>query len=327
MSDPQQRVTCPSCGKGYRWQASLINRRVPCKQCDTEFRVPDAPGVGLAIEPEPLTDDGTYDLDYDAAADTPASPEHHAAPATNGKCPSCNSPVRQGAMLCLNCGFNMAEGKKIQAPTVEALPEEDKKAMRRELAGMKWVRVGLWLNLLSILLMFLLVLFPLAIIFWELESVLILDIIFYGSLTLSILGSLLCLTAPKESGGRIVLFISIALSIIVTVGETANEYAIHSQGLYWTLDLVRMIATAMFLYFFIMLARYLNFPQITERADKVFGFYIGIAILSYLALIPMVGCLVFILLFSLAIYTLFLYIALLIDLNNALTYHIQEQSA
>lgn len=324
MSDPQQRVTCPTCSKGYRWQASLVGKRVPCKQCETVFLVPDAPGVGLAINS--IGEDGTYDLDLDAQKDTPASAEFHAVPANNGKCPSCNSPVREGAMLCLNCGFNMAEGKKIEAPTVEALPEEDKKEMRRELKGMKWVRVGLWLNLASVLLMFLLVLFPVAIILWGFESVIMIDIILFGSLALSMLGSLLCLTAPKASGGRLVLFLSIALTFISVAGKIANEFVIHSASLYWTLDVVRMTGTALFLYFFIMLARYLNFSEITNRADKVFGLYIVIALSAYLAIIPIIGCFMFILLFTLSIYMLFLYIALLIDLNNALTFHIRDQS-
>lgn len=123
MSDPQERVTCPSCGKGYRWQTKLIDRKVPCKACGAEFRVPTAPGVGVAIQPEPVGDDGTYDLDLDESEDTPASPAHHAVPAKRGKCPSCNSPVREGAALCMNCGFNMAEGKKVQTE-IAATPAE-----------------------------------------------------------------------------------------------------------------------------------------------------------------------------------------------------------
>ena len=114
MSDAKERVTCPSCGKGYRWQAKLIERHVPCKACGAEFVVPYAPGQGIPIDPEPLADDGTYDLALDQTKDTPASPANHAVPATGGKCPSCNSPVREGAMLCMNCGFNMAEGKKVE---------------------------------------------------------------------------------------------------------------------------------------------------------------------------------------------------------------------
>lgn len=326
MSEAPQRVTCPSCDKGYRWQAALIGRRVPCKGCGSEFKIPDTPGVGIALQSESLTDDGTYDLDYDAVADTPASPEHHAVPAANGKCPSCNSPVREGAMLCLNCGFNMAEGKKLDAPTVTAMPAEEKKAMRRELAGMKWVRIGLWLNLISILLVLSIVPVPIAAAIVGIDFILVIDVIAYSSLAIGTLGSLLCLTAPKESGGRPILIISMALSIGTTIWMILIDFGPLSDNYDWVIGILADLATVLFLYFFVVLARWLDFDQITERAEKVLGHYILIVLGTYLLFIPILGCIALVLLLALAIYTLFLYIALLIDLNNALTYHIAEQS-
>lgn len=116
MSASQERVTCPDCGKGYRWQSKLIGKKVPCKQCGSTFEVPIAPGIGIALAP--VADDGTYELDLEGE-DTPAA--NHAKPANKGKCPSCNSPVRDGAVLCMNCGFNMAEGRKLQT-AVAATP-------------------------------------------------------------------------------------------------------------------------------------------------------------------------------------------------------------
>ncbi len=326
MSDPQQRVTCPGCEKGYRWQASLIGRRVPCKQCGTEFRVPEMPGVGIAINPDPISEDSTYDLDLDAAADTPASPEHHAVPAKGGKCPSCNSPVREGAMLCLNCGFNMAEGKKIQAPEVTPLPKEEKKAMRRELAGMKWVRVGLWLNLISILLLFAIVPLPIAAGLAGLDFILVIDIIAYASIACSTLGALLCLTAPKESKARPILIVSMALSIASIVMSVMIDMGDLSYDYDWISEVIGTLANVFFLYFFVQLAKYLEFDQITERARLVLGYYIALQLSMFLLVLPIIGCITLILMLIAAVYTLFLYIGLLIDLNNALTYHIQEQS-
>lgn len=125
MATPSsERVTCPNCGKGYRWQTKLIGRRVPCKQCNEPFDVPEAPGEGIAIAPA-VTEDGTYELDFDEAADAPASPAAQATPASGGKCPSCNSAVREGAVLCMNCGFNMAEGKKVQTAVAPVAAEPD----------------------------------------------------------------------------------------------------------------------------------------------------------------------------------------------------------
>ncbi|MGB0767251.1 MAG: hypothetical protein ACPGYV_06040 [Phycisphaeraceae bacterium] len=328
MPSPEhERVTCPNCDKRYRWQASLVGQRVPCKHCDQPFLVPDAPGTGLPIEPEPHNDDGTYDLDYDPAVQTPAAPINHAKPAHSGKCPTCNSPVRDGAVICMNCGFNMMEGKKIAAPTVEALPEAEKKAMRRELSGMKWVRVGLWLNLASILIMFGIVPGTFVAAFYDSGLLYtILGLSTFAFLGLGTLGSLLCLTAPKESGARPILIVSMALSIGSTIWVLLIDFGPMSEDGYWIVDLIGNVATALFLYFFVKLAQYLAFDQITERAEKVLGLYIAIALGAYALVIPLLGCVVLIFVLAAAVYTLFLYIGLLIDLNNALTYHIREQS-
>jgi hypothetical protein len=327
MSDTPQRVTCPSCSKGYRWQASLIGREVSCKQCGDAFTVPQTPGVGIAVQPEPADDDGMYDLAVDEADLTPASPAHHAAPANDGKCPVCNSPVREGAVICMNCGFDMKAGRKIDKPTVQAMPEEEKKAMRRELSGMKWVRIGLWLNLLSILLLLAMIPVPIAAAMVGIDYLLVISILSYSALAVGTLGSLLCLTAPKESKGRPILLVSMALSIGTTVWMLLIDFGPLSDDAWWAIDLLSELSTILFLYFFVMLARYLEFDQITERAEQVLGYYIVITVGAYLLLLPFIGCIVLVLLLPLAIYTLFLYIALLIDLNNALTYHIKEQSA
>lgn len=125
MSDAQERVTCPACSKGYRWKSSLIGKRVPCKQCGSEFKVPIAPGEGQLVKAAPSKDVG-YELDMDEEVHAPAAASA-AAPANDGKCPSCNSPVRDSAVLCMNCGFNMAECKKVQTE-VAATPASPEKA-------------------------------------------------------------------------------------------------------------------------------------------------------------------------------------------------------
>ena len=136
-SSSSERVTCPTCGKGYRWQANLVGRKVTCKACGGEFEVPSAPGEGIAIEPEPVADDGTYELDLDA--DEPqAAQASHAAPSNNGKCPVCNTPVRDGAVICMNCGFNMAEGKRMETavadtPATETSEEPEQGKITRQM--------------------------------------------------------------------------------------------------------------------------------------------------------------------------------------------------
>lgn len=122
MADPTpQPMTCPSCGKGYRWRADLVGKVLPCKQCGGSFAVPTTPGLMQTVHKE---DDGTYELDLDESQDphdaAPASkPKATQPPAHDGKCPSCNSPLKEHAVLCLNCGFNVSEGKKIQTAIAE----------------------------------------------------------------------------------------------------------------------------------------------------------------------------------------------------------------
>lgn len=121
---PPHRVTCPACGVGYRWRAEHIGGTVACKQCGDAFIVPDQPGPGLVIEP--AGDDGLFELadteDEQASSDAggqAAGPGrgHHA-----GRCPSCNSALKAHAVLCMNCGFNVAEGTRLSTQVAEASP-------------------------------------------------------------------------------------------------------------------------------------------------------------------------------------------------------------
>ena len=72
----QERVTCPGCGKGYRWQPSLAGREVPCKQCGSAFIIPDQPGTGLTIASNEHEDDGLYDLASDPDEERDLPPAH-----------------------------------------------------------------------------------------------------------------------------------------------------------------------------------------------------------------------------------------------------------
>jgi len=68
MPDPYHaHVTCPTCGKSYRWQPSAAGRKFPCKQCGEQFTVPSAPGIGISDKPQPQDESAqTYELaDYD----------------------------------------------------------------------------------------------------------------------------------------------------------------------------------------------------------------------------------------------------------------------
>jgi hypothetical protein len=123
-TDPQ-RVSCPGCGKGYRWDTQLVGRAVECRKCGARFEVPDAPGLpGIRLD-TPVTDDGTYELDLGEDERHPDAPEPVAVPANDGKCPACNSKISDRAVICLNCGFNLRQGERIQTSVVNAPDEPD----------------------------------------------------------------------------------------------------------------------------------------------------------------------------------------------------------
>lgn len=124
-----QRFHCPTCDKRYRWKPELAGRKVKCAGCGSKLRVPAA-GGGAAelLEAPPPPKEEPPDLGDMYELDMPSGPASTAAvKADDGKCPNCNTQVKPGAVLCLNCGFNFAEGKVMQTvvgagggPPVEA---------------------------------------------------------------------------------------------------------------------------------------------------------------------------------------------------------------
>lgn len=125
MSDSSDRFACPGCGKRFRWNAEIAGRKVRCTRCNLKMRIPAAAGATAeALEtPAPPAEpsqpdagsDAAYDLslDNDLAGLAPTAPVSPVA-ANGDRCPSCNSSVKPGAVICINCGFNLQAGTKMQ---------------------------------------------------------------------------------------------------------------------------------------------------------------------------------------------------------------------
>jgi len=108
----QGKFACSGCGKQYRWKPELASKKAKCK-CGTVMDVPaEAPG-GI--------DDDLYDLAPDESAPKRVQPvASAAAPAGGGRdeqyrCPSCKQGITPGSVICVHCGFNLREGKKVAA--------------------------------------------------------------------------------------------------------------------------------------------------------------------------------------------------------------------
>ena len=136
------RVRCPSCDKAFRFSPKNASRKVKCSGCQAVFQMPAEPGfsarlIRAAPRPEPA-DQGEYELDLNdshlggahAAEQGPSlhldSPSK--APPSGGHCPSCNAPMKRGAAICINCGFDLQSGRQIQTALDDQTASEDQPA-------------------------------------------------------------------------------------------------------------------------------------------------------------------------------------------------------
>src|SRR5882724_1756324 len=93
---------CESCGKSYRWRPDFAGKKLKC-------------GCGNVMQPtSPPT-----------VADVPEAPLQE-APRRANACPECSSPITPGAALCVNCGFNLQTGAKVQTQVVAGAPTTGK---------------------------------------------------------------------------------------------------------------------------------------------------------------------------------------------------------
>jgi hypothetical protein len=98
MSDAEtDNVTCPGCGKSYRWKEILVGRLVPCRKCGTEFTVPKQPGQGEAIDTSGDNQDSVYalavDIDDLPEPKTPPPPAAMVDPTDTAETPKHEPPA------------------------------------------------------------------------------------------------------------------------------------------------------------------------------------------------------------------------------------------
>lgn len=106
------KFSCEGCGKSYAWKSELAGKRVKCK-CGQPLTVPrEDPAAAEA-------DFGGFD-DFEALANGTPVDAYAAAPVSSAgpTCPSCGGGVTPGAVLCMNCGYNLKTGKKVKTQKV-----------------------------------------------------------------------------------------------------------------------------------------------------------------------------------------------------------------
>ncbi len=141
------KVSCQGCGRTYRWQPNLAGKKVRCK-CNAMFVMPSSDPAAKSTATDLALDDmdlkldlssvmesekkanvdptsGTSEIDsaYDLAGSEPATPVNKTSPGVTAgagsptKCPSCNAKVGTGAVICIACGYNLKEGRKLSTET------------------------------------------------------------------------------------------------------------------------------------------------------------------------------------------------------------------
>ncbi len=349
------KFQCSNCGQLYRWKPELVGRKVNCK-CGFKFAVPaaadGAESFGISLEPkadvqamralrEASDDLGPIALDEAAltAGPVPLNVPQGVSINTSGKCIACNSPLKPGALICVNCGANQATGQKLR-PRIESLPPEVKTEQVNTTTGLAAVRTGLWITLASLVVSVLIIVAAIGLAVATLRSPVTADrvefLINYAGFAVSALqlaGAAFCLLGPKDAGGRVVL----ALAMLMSVASSAIDLlflqgTIYVDGSLWVpLELVaqtlRITATIAFLFYLRALAVYLEFQEIVEQADKVMYNYIGLIVASVLAVMPFVGCIAGIAALGFAVMGLIFYVQLILDLVRASHHRLGEARA
>ncbi len=295
MSTSSNSIICPNCQTQYRLKPGLAGRSVRCK-CGTKFVVPES------------------------------------QPAT-AHCPSCSSVISADAVICINCGTDIRSAKmhstELAAPGEGPVTAGHGSVIR----ALKLVQVGLLLNLLAALLTMVLIVSPFAVIWLAGDWLEWIEYGAYGTSGLQVLGAILCLATPREAGGRTLLIISLLAGLASGAFDGAVDAGMlqldedSTVGMLLALgsSILGIVSMVCFLAFFVKLANFLEFAEVTERAQKVLSLYVSLIVALLLAKVPFIGCFIGLLILGLAIYAGVLYVLLVIDLNNAVAYRITEE--
>jgi hypothetical protein len=105
MSD--LKFSCPHCQQHIEAESGYAGIQINCPSCQGALIVPGTP---LPAPPPPPPAPPRLQVPRQPAAATAAT----------SSCPSCGNALLPGAVLCINCGFNLTTGKRMVAGQVMA---------------------------------------------------------------------------------------------------------------------------------------------------------------------------------------------------------------
>lgn len=122
------KVTC-ACGQSFAAKDELAGRTVKCPKCSQPLAIPAA-GAGAAMPAaatQPMPQRPAMPQQPLAAAPAAHSAGGlfdeigiSAAPAGTSPCPGCRAPMPLGAILCVQCGYNLQLGRRMETMRIGA---------------------------------------------------------------------------------------------------------------------------------------------------------------------------------------------------------------
>ena len=103
------------CGFSFSAKDALAGKRVKCPRCQNVLQVPENAAVGAAVASGPQVNKKLLDLLDDAGVkSTPKGPI----------CAACGTEMDPTAVICIECGYNVATGQYLETYTDDELADQ-----------------------------------------------------------------------------------------------------------------------------------------------------------------------------------------------------------
>jgi DNA-directed RNA polymerase subunit RPC12/RpoP len=301
------RLTC-SCGQVVQAKASLAGKRVQCPTCNQPIDIPNVNGsLGSGV------------LNAAKMNNAPSMgapfPKLPATPATGF-----NNSVWDDLAKAAEKAESASKAEPYQHTSKTVAKRSGANRQSNSLSsvrlGITFVYVGLLLIVAAIIATVLALLFkaPLLII-----GALIL---ITASSLLSTIGRILCLTAPKKVGAKVLIYLAVAFDI-VALFLSYSPMIPGMQNLRGLSGLLGVIGIVLFVFFLRKLANYINASDLAQRASEVLILWALSVVLSVFGIIlgSMSGILALIMVlivFTVSMLACFRYFQLLSNLRLSL---------
>jgi hypothetical protein len=115
---PNIKFSCPHCQQHIEADTGYGGMQINCPACNGGLVVP---GTAPALVPVPVPASAPAPVTASGPATLRRQPSAPAQSPTASGCPSCGAALGKGAVLCTNCGYNMATGQRTVAGRPAAL--------------------------------------------------------------------------------------------------------------------------------------------------------------------------------------------------------------